>query len=330
MAVVISAGLTGVVRWLALRHGLLDVPNQRSSHSAPTPRGGGVAIVIASGIALTLLGSAGAMEPRLVAALLGGGITVAMIGFLDDRRRLSATVRLAVHAAAALWALLILGGVPAVQVGNHLVEFGWSGWVIGTLAIIWVLNLFNFMDGIDGIAAAEAVFVAIAGALVSSQSDTGMSTFRGAIVFGAACLGFLGWNWAPAKIFMGDVGSGFLGYVIAVLAIASARDNPTALLSWLILGGVFFCDATVTLIRRMLRGEGASQAHRTHAYQWLARRWHSHQRVTNAVLAINICWLFPWALFASKHPVLAAWSAAAALAPLLILAFFTGAGRSET
>jgi Fuc2NAc and GlcNAc transferase len=329
-ALAISAALTAAVRRLALRHGLLDLPNQRSSHSVPTPRGGGIAIVIASGIALTLLATEGATAPGVTAAILGGGLAVAMVGFIDDRRRLSASVRLVVHAAAAVWALLVLGGVPAVQLGDKLVGFGWAGWVIGTLGIVWVLNLYNFMDGIDGIAATEAVFVVAAGALLSLHSDTGLLTSRAAIVFGAACLGFLGWNWAPAKIFMGDVGSGYLGYVIAVLALASAHDNSTALLSWLILGGVFFCDATVTLIRRMLRGERLSQAHRCHAYQWLARRWHSHSSVTLAVMAINLLWLLPCALFATAHPPLAGWTTVVALAPLTALVLFTGAGRCET
>ena len=193
-----------------------------------------------------------------------------------------------------------------------------------------MLNLFNFMDGIDGIAAAEAVFLMGGGVLLSGISGTGAQTSNGAIVIGAASLGFLVWNWAPAKIFMGDVGSGYLGYVIAVLAIASARDNPTALLSWLILGGVFFCDTTVALARRLVRGEHLSQAHRSHAYQRLARRWQSHGRVTGAVLAIDVCWLLPCALFAIKHPALAAWTVLVALVPLALLVFLTGAGRSET
>jgi Fuc2NAc and GlcNAc transferase len=328
-ALVTSTVLTGVVRQLALRHGLLDFPNQRSSHSAPTPRGGGTAIAIVSGIALALLGSLGALESKLVTALLGGGVAVAMVGFLDDRRRLSATIRLAVHAAAALWALLLLGGLPAVQVGGHVVDFGWAGWVIGALGIIWVLNLFNFMDGIDGLAAGEAVFVAWAGAFLSIVAGAGAEASSAAIVVGAAALGFLVWNWAPARLFMGDTGSGYLGYVLAVIAIAGARDNPTALLSWLILGGVFFTDATVTLLHRLLRRERVFEAHRSHAYQRLARRWHSHSRVAAAVLTIDFCWLLPCALFATKHPVLAGWAVVVALAPLVLLAFLTGAGRAE-
>ena len=329
-ALALSAVLTRVVLRLASRHGLLDVPNERSSHTAPTARGGGIAIVIASAIALLLLGIRGAVEPALIVALLGGGLAVAIAGFIDDRRRLSAKTRLLVHLLAALVALVTLGGLPAIEIGNHLVRFGWGGYLLGTLAIVWVLNLFNFMDGIDGIAAAEALFMVGAGTLLSSVSATGITASYGAIVFGAACLGFLIWNWAPARIFMGDVGSGYLGYVIAVLAIASARDNPATLLSWLILGGVFFCDATVTLIRRLVRRDRVYEAHRSHAYQRLARRWQSHSRVTIAVMAINVCWLLPCALFATAHPQFALWSTLGAYAPLILLVLFTGAGGAET
>jgi Fuc2NAc and GlcNAc transferase len=329
-ALAVSAGLTGVVIRLATQHGMLDLPNARSSHTAPTPRGGGIAIVMASAGGLVLLAALGAVQPALIAAVLGGGVAVAFVGFLDDRRRLSALVRLLVHAAAALWALIVLGGLPPIQIGEHVLHLGWGGWVIGTLAIMWVLNLFNFMDGIDGIAAGEAVFVVGAGALISMLAATGTAASSAAIVFGAACLGFLPWNWAPAKIFMGDVGSGYVGYVIAVLAIASARDNPTALLVWLILGGVFFCDATLTLIRRLVRGERVHQAHRSHAYQWLARRWQSHGRAASAVLAINLCWLLPCALFASRHGAYTGWTVLVALAPVTLLALFTGAGAAET
>jgi Fuc2NAc and GlcNAc transferase len=151
-----------------------------------------------------------------------------------------------------------------------------------------------------------------------------------AIVVAMACLGFLVWNWPPARIFMGDVGSGYLGYVIAVLAIASARGNPTALLSWLILGGVFFCDATVTLVRRVLRRDRVHQAHRSHAYQWLARRWGSHSRVTIATALINLCWLLPCALFAAAHPHYAALTTGIAWIPVALVVLFTGAGRAET
>jgi Fuc2NAc and GlcNAc transferase len=329
-ALVLAAVLTGVVRKRALRHGLLDVPNERSSHSLPTPRGGGIAIVFASAVALAVLGALGAVDASLIVAILGGGVAVGIVGFIDDRRGMSAAVRLSVHVAASLFAVIMFGGLPAIQFGETVVHFGWGGYVLGTLAVAWVINLFNFMDGIDGIAAAEAVFIAGAGALLYGISAAAAPAANAAIVIAMTCLGFLIWNWPPARIFLGDVGSGYLGYVIAVLAIANARDNPTALLSWLILGGVFFCDATATLVRRLLRRDRVHEAHRSHAYQWLARRWRSHGRVTIATAVINLCWLLPCALFAARHPRFAAWTTGIAWAPVLLLVLFTGAGRAET
>jgi Fuc2NAc and GlcNAc transferase len=148
-----------------------------------------------------------------------------------------------------------------------------------------------------------------------------------AICLGLAALGFLVWNWPPAKIFMGDVGSGYLGFVIAVLAVADARNNPVAPFIWLILAAVFFVDATVTLIRRWRRGEQVHQAHRTHAYQQLSRRWNSHRRVTLAVLCLNLGVLLPCAVFAFLHPQFAGWIALLVVGALGWAAVKGGAGR---
>jgi Fuc2NAc and GlcNAc transferase len=192
------------------------------------------------------------------------------------------------------------------------------------------LNLFNFMDGIDAIAASEAAFVAAAGALLGVVSGSMPGVSAVALAFAATCCGFLVWNWPPARIFMGDVGSGYLGFVLSVLALAAARDNSAALWIWLILGGVFFVDATVTLVRRLVRREHLHQGHRSHGYQWLARRWGSHLRVTVAVLAVNVFWLLPCAAFAALHPSQAATATCVALAPLVVIALAAGSGRPES
>jgi Fuc2NAc and GlcNAc transferase len=269
------------------------------------------------------------LSAQLFAALAGGGLAVAVVGFVDDRHTLPARMRLAVHVCAAVWCLAWLGGLPPLQIGEHMVHLGWTGYVLGTLAIVWALNLFNFMDGIDGIAASEAIFVSGAGAVLGSVSGGADGVVLASTLVGAACAGFLVWNWPPAKIFMGDVGSGYLGYVIAALAMAAAMDNPIAAWVWLILGGTFFVDATVTLARRTLRGERLHEAHRSHAYQWLARRWGSHRPVTLSVLAVNVLWLLPAAWLAMRHPQCAVWIVVGAYVPLIILAAVAGAGRQE-
>lgn len=328
-AFAVSAALTWKVRAIALSRGILDVPNDRSSHSAPTPRGGGIAIVVTTTLALAVSASLRVLPADLFVALAGGGAMIAVIGFMDDRRQLSARLRLAVHCVAALWATAWLGGVPPLVVGGQILSFGAFGYVLGMLGIVWVLNLFNFMDGIDGIAASEAVFISWGGTVLALIVGTSPAVPVIALIFGAACCGFLLWNWPPARIFMGDVGSGYLGYLIAVLALAAARESTSGLISWLILGGVFFVDATVTLTRRIARGERVYQAHRTHAYQWLARRWASHGKVTWTIVAVNGLWLFPCALLATMYPQRMWWMLLTAFAPLVFAAIAAGAGRPE-
>jgi Fuc2NAc and GlcNAc transferase len=327
-AFIVSALLTRLVRNLAVSRGVLDVPNQRSSHSVPTPRGGGLAIVVAATLGFMWLAVTGTLDRALLLSLLGG-VLVAMIGLIDDRLHLPARVRLPVHFAAALWALVCLGGLAPIRVGNEIISLGASGYVLGVLGIVWALNLFNFMDGIDGIAASEAIFVVCAGALSTLIEAGPASVPIAGLVLGAACAGFLLWNWPPAKIFMGDVGSGYIGYVVAVMALAALRHDPVALWTWLILGGLFFVDATVTLVRRFAAGERIHEAHRSHAYQHLARRWGSHKRVTCAVWLVNVLWLLPCALAATIYPTHAAWITAGALTPIVVLVAVAGAGRRE-
>ncbi|WP_161813713.1 MraY family glycosyltransferase [Steroidobacter agaridevorans] len=328
-AFVMAVLLTGGVRKIALSMQVLDIPNSRSSHAVPTPRGGGLATVLATTAVLGVLVWLDRVSLNVFMALSVGALAVATVGFLDDRRPLPARIRFTVHVIAAIWALAWLGGLPPLRFGEQVFTFGWGGYVLGVLGIVWTLNLFNFMDGIDGIAGSEAAFVAAAGALLHHFSGGSPEAILAASVFAAGCLGFLVWNWPPAKIFMGDVGSGYMGYIIAVLALIAARENPVALLLWVILGGVFFVDATVTLVRRVWRRESFHQAHRSHAYQWLSRRWKSHRRVTLAVLGINLTWLFPCALFATWKPAFAGWMTVVALLPVTVAAILAGAGRAE-
>lgn len=328
MAFIVGGLGTGWIRKYAISSNLLDHQNARSSHVHPTPRGGGLAFVVGGSAGVATLAIAGRMSHRLALVLILCGGMVSLVGYLDDRGKVGVPVRFAVHVVAAFVALLVLGGVPDIQVGSALFEWGWSGYLLGTVAIVWVLNLFNFMDGIDGIAASEAIFVLMSAAFfqfISGMADTAWV----AAVVACSVLGFLLWNWPPAKIFMGDVGSGYLGFVVSILAVAHARDNPVALYIWLILNGVFFVDATVTLLRRFSRGERLHEAHRSHAYQWLARRWGSHLRVTTLVWCVNLFWLLPFAWWCMRQPINAPLIAALALLPLASIAWLAGAGRKE-
>lgn len=325
-----AALLTRLVRQLALRRQLLDRPNERSSHVTPTPRAGGLAIVLCTLAGIAVLCFAGQVPARLGWAIAGGGIPVALAGLVDDVRSLSPGVRLVVHFISGLVSVLALGGLGPVQWGTTAVGLGAAGHVLAVLGVVWGINLFNFMDGIDGIAASEGSFAALGAALVALLCAIGSNGVTAAgSVFAAACLGFLVWNWPPARIFMGDVGSGFLGFVVSTLAIAQTHASPAGAWIWVTLCLVFVADATVTLLRRLLRGEHVHQAHRSHAYQWLARRWGTHLPVTLSVVGINVLWLFPCALLEARHPAQAGWIALVAAVPVILGVIGAGAGRAE-
>ena len=326
----IAAGLTGAVRRHALRTGVLDVPNARSSHSLPTPRGGGLAIVVATCLTAVYLWLADrSITPMLALAVVAGGGLVAGVGYIDDRAGLGAGVRFGAHLAAAVLAVTFLG---ARQLGAAVFPVLPDLLTIAMLvvAVVWTLNLFNFMDGIDGIAAAEAAFVAGSAAWLASRggASAGVTT----LMWGAtgASLGFLVWNWAPARIFMGDVGSGFLGYLLAVLALASVLEGALSVWTWLILASLFVADATVTLLRRVMRGERWYSAHRSHAYQWLSRRWNSHSRVTSLFGLVNVALVLPLAWWSAAVPARAPGIALATIAVAMVAALACGAGRPET
>jgi Fuc2NAc and GlcNAc transferase len=278
--------LTGVARQLALAHALLDLPNERSLHAVPIPRGGGLAIVTVTLAGIAALGGVGWLPVRISVALVGGGALVAVVGWLDDRRSLPVATRLSAHLAAALWALWWLDGLPVLTVGAGVVTLGVFGSVLATIAIVWAINVTNFMDGIDGLAAGETTTVTLTAALLIGAAAPGLTA--AAAVTGGAALGFLPWNWRPARIFMGDTGSGFLGYMLAVLALASERAGAMPVLVWLLLYAVFAADATITIIRRVWRGEQWYAAHRSHAYQRLVQAGWSHASVTGAILLLNV------------------------------------------
>ena len=326
--VALSAALTGWVRSYA-RTRLLDMPNTRSSHQQPTPRGGGLAIVVTFALALLALRGLDALPVALLLAL-SGLAPLAVVGFIDDHGHVSARWRLLIQVAAGLWALFWLGSLDGLTLAGRAVELGWFGPVLATLGIVWMQNLYNFMDGIDGIAGVETLGIALpaAGLMLWTSGGALPGEAAAALALAAATAGFLIWNWPPARIFMGDVGSAVLGFVLAVLMLGSAVQHSLGFGVWLILSGVFLIDATVTLLTRMWRGERWHEAHRSHAYQHAARRWGGHRPVILAVLAINTLWLLPLAGLAVAFPPWELWLLALAWLPLIVIAFRLGAGRS--
>lgn len=327
LVVLVSGAGVALVRRYALRR-LLDVPNERSSHTTPTPRGGGVALTAAYLLGLVLTAGLGLVPGNLVIAVAGGGLLVAGTGFLDDHGHVSPLVRLTSQSAAISLGMAWLGGLPPVDFGLGPVDLGVFGNGLALLYCAWFLNLFNFMDGIDGIAASQAITMSLSAALLLLLAPNGSGGVLPLALLAAATLGFLPWNWPPARIFMGDAGSGFLGFALGTLAFWTVVEGWLTSWTWLILGGTFLADATVTLMVRARTGAGLSVAHRSHAYQRLSRRWGSHRAVTLSYVAINLFWLAPWAWAAAHWTRHGAYVAIIALAPLFLLAQRLGAGRS--
>lgn len=326
---VCSLLLTGAVRRYALRRSLLDQPGSRSSHRLPTPRGGGLGLVLTSLAAVALALAAGHLQMGLALALLGGCGLVALVGWIDDHGHVSAGWRLLAHAAAAAWGLAWVGGLPAVTLPVGLVDLGWFGHGLAWVGLVWLLNLYNFMDGIDGLAGLQAVTVTGSIVVLALLFEPGLAVLLPTVVLGASVMGFLPWNFPGARLFMGDVGSGYIGLWLGLCAVSAAGQEPEWLWVWLLLLAVFLVDATWTLLRRLLQGQSPTQAHRTHGYQRAARALGSHPPVTLLVAAVNLGLLLPLAA-AVLTGVLPGWlGLSLAVLALLPVVIGLGAGRES-
>lgn len=321
--------LTRTLRKYAIANQIVDIPNARSSHSVPTPRGGGVAIVVSFLLLLPILGLMNWLDWYEVFGVGGAGLGIAALGFVDDHGHVAAKWRLLGHFAAAAWVLFWIGGLPTLEFFGATWNLGWFGSLLAAFYLVWLLNLYNFMDGIDGIASVEAVFVTIGGASFYIIGDiVGMAVAPALLA--CAVAGFLCWNFPPAKIFMGDAGSGFLGIVLGFFTLQAAWAKPELLWAWLILLGVFVVDASLTLFRRLLRGEKVYEAHRSHSYQRAARRYGGHLPITLGVVVLNIAWLYPLAFCVAADILDGLTGVIIAYLPLILLAFAFGGGKADT
>lgn len=289
------------MRGYALRRGISDIPNERSLHSVPTPRGGGLAIAVSFFAALALLMWQKLIPSNLAWALIGGGGLVAWVGWCDDRRHVAIQWRLLAHATAAVWALFWLGGIRIFAASDMPAALTWLDGAVAAFAIVWLTNLYNFMDGSDGLASAQALCAAgAAGFFLYLSGALGLSL--AAFTLAAASAGFLIWNWPPARIFMGDVGSGMLGFSFAVLALGAEKSGTLPLVIWPLLLAVFILDTSYTLAARILQGEQWYAAHRTHTYQRLIQARYSHRQVLIGLICVNIMVLWPLAWLAWRTP----------------------------
>ncbi len=261
----ISLSLTYYIKNHAIKNSLLDIPNERSSHSIATPHGGGIAIALTWFLGITYLYIFNEIESSLYFALMVG-VVISAISYLDDLYGLSAKVRLFVQFFVAFLGLYFLNFFD-----NNIFII-----ILAIFMIVWFINLYNFLDGIDGYAGSEAVFLGLAGFILFDSSYF--------LVLVVSVLGFLIFNWHKAKIFMGDVGSTLLGYTIAIFALSNDGENLSI---WLILFSLFIYDATITLYRRFKRGKNITYAHKSHAYQRLTQSSFSHAKVVILAMLVN-------------------------------------------
>ncbi len=311
-AVVASAG-TEIVRRLAVRHGVRDLPNERSSHTVPTPRGGGLAMVLVMLIAWATLGFQGLVPWQWATALTAGGALTALVGGIDDLRSLSARTRLIAHLAAGLgMALAFAASHGAIHITPEVLLPAWVAPLFVVLFVVWFINLFNFMDGIDGIAGGQSASTCAVAAAICLAANQPVPALCFALL-SAVSLGFLTRNWHPARIFMGDVGSGFMGFALAATSLFAEQCGGLTVALFALLSGTFVVDATYTLIRRLAAGEAVSQAHRDHAYQHATQRGASHANVAASYIAVNLLWLAPLSWCGATWPT---WTPA-----LILIAF---------
>lgn len=296
---IVSAYITGLVRRYSLNNQLIDIPNERSSHHNPTPRGGGLSIVIITTSILPLLYYLDLIDTRIIFALASGGIIVAIMGWLDDHWNLSPLIRAFAYSIAAILSLYFLGGIQSVRLGEYILSNESLNNILAFLGLFWMINLFNFMDGTDAFAALQTIFTGlIASVLFLYTGQFGLAVFSIVIVSSSA--GFLFWNWPPARIFMGDVGSCYIGFCFGMLALIGEKTNTINISIFIILMGIFICDATFTLIMRIARMEKWYSAHKSHAYQRLVQLGISHKQLAAGSVLINISLLLPLAIIAFK------------------------------
>jgi Fuc2NAc and GlcNAc transferase len=316
-ALLLSLAFTGAALAYANRRGLLDQPGKRRSHTQPTPRGGGIGIVAAmllAGVAAWCLleRSLSWMQPAAIAVAV---LAVALIGWRDDHKPLPVVPRLLVHAGAAL----LVGLAALAPRASHDLQ---SWWLLLPLVPVLVgfINAHNFMDGIDGILGQQGLFVMLGlGLLAMWQGNIGIAAL--ALATAAGCLGFLVFNWPPARIFMGDVGSGALGLAIGAVAALVVQRNPTMIWACAILPSAFLVDSGLTLARRMLAGQRWYAPHRQHLYQWLVRVKWSHARTDVAYMIWNLAAATPLAWLAARQPPHGGWYLAIAYASAAVIWF---------
>lgn len=303
-----------------------DVPNSRSSHQVPIIRGGGIGFVIAISLGIIGLTLCADLPIHYIIVMAVVPSAVALTGLLDDAGHVAVGWRLLVQSLSIFIVLYIVSDLPTIFPMVHINKV--VVFVFYFLVGVWFINLFNFMDGIDGIVSLEVVFILTGLLFITGLNShlTGSVLFL--VIIAASVAGFLIFNFPPAKVFMGDVGSGFLGIIVFVVSLDVIAQLQSHILIALILAGFFIVDSTYTLLFRLFNRMPVFQAHRSHMYQILSRRWQSHGKVLCLLLCVNVFWLLPLAVLSELYPNIAVLFLLFAWLPLVYLCRIVGAGRN--
>lgn len=325
--VLVSFVGTGLWRIVLVRHAVLDHANARSSHTGSIPRAGGAVFCVLTLLYTVVSLVMGWGDPRGAMILIVGGGLVAIIGFIDDVNPLPAAVRFLAHAIAAVVLVVGLSPLPQSIDGIPVVIPPWLIQALLAIAVMWSINLWNFMDGIDGLAGSQAMIVFAGLTIVAGCS--GSSGTLPAVITGLVG-GFLLWNLSSLRLFMGDAGSGFLGFAVLLMIAVLWSLGNIPIWSGVLAAAMMWIDATVTLVRRTMRGQRPWVAHRSHVYQHLVQGDWSHRQVTAVYGAIQIVFLCPLALAAMYWPWAGPWLTVGASAVLVPLAISLGGGVDAT
>ena len=323
LLIICSALLTLILGGIFHRYNnipnLIDIPNSRSSHATPTLKGGGVVIMFTFIAFLMGLYYLDILSSKIYLDLVMCSCVIGLVGFMDDIKEVNPRIRLVIHFLTAAIGLYLLNGFKEVLFLGDTVNLGFLGNVLAMIYIVWFLNLYNFMDGIDGIASLQAITVCGAFAFINFWIFPSFDLWKVSLLFTSCILGFLYWNFPKAKIFLGDTGSGFIGLFLALFSIEASNNHPVLLWVFLILMSVFLVDATLTLFYRIYNNEVIFKAHSSHAYQKATTIFNSHILVTNFICLINLLWLFPMAFLVALGLIQGIVGLGIAIFPLTLL-----------
>ncbi len=320
--IVVCSGL-GVFLYkkIAIQKEIISNLNYRTLHEVPTPRGGGIVFSLLFSFTIFALWYGDEISDQVFYMFGLGGFVATFFGFLDDVKNIKAKIKLAIQLFLGGWAVYWLeyGDLPLLESIPFLIVT-----LVALFFMVWMMNAYNFMDGIDGMAASGAIFISLTLATVLFLTEGSVEIITIFILIAATVSGFMFFNWPPATIFMGDAGSVFLGYIFGSLLLFTVLNNDISIWSWITVFGYFFADTVVTQIMRVILVKKWYLAHRSHAYQNLARITGSHLKVIGAVILYNIIWIFPLVVWSVLQPEMEVVAAILAVAPAMIVTYKYG------